>query len=132
MGNKIKILIVDDSRFLRKIVSDFIGRTDDIDVIGAVSNGREALDFIYNQKPDLITLDVEMPVMDGLTFLEKLKQSGEKIPVIMLSVLTQQGAQATFRALDLGAYDFVPKPSPELDISVKEVQDQLIDRKSVV
>jgi two-component system chemotaxis response regulator CheB len=128
VNNRVKILIVDDSRFMRRIVSDFFLGLDDLEVLGTVGNGKEALDFVKHTKPDLITLDVEMPVMDGLTFLDELRKAGIKIPVIMLSVLTREGAQATFKALELGAYDFVPKPSTELNTSIKEIQSELIEK----
>jgi two-component system chemotaxis response regulator CheB len=107
--NKIKVLIVDDSRMIRDVLTDILGEQPDIAVVGAAADAFEARDMIRDLEPDVITLDVEMPKMNGLEFLDKLMRA-KPIPVVMISAATERGSEVTFRALELGAVDFVTKP----------------------
>ena len=131
MPEKIKVLVVDDSALVRKIVTDILHRDPDIEVVGTANNGKTAIFKNGALNPDVITLDIEMPIMDGLEALRVIIETNPK-PVIMMSVLTQHGAEATFRALEYGAVDFIPKPSTALSVSVEEIADLLIRKvKSV-
>ncbi len=104
----IKVLIVDDSAFMRKLLSDLFAAEPDFEVIDTARNGREAVDKTKRLKPHLITMDVEMPIMDGIKALELIMKE-DPTPVVMVSSLTRAGADATLRALELGAVDFVAK-----------------------
>lgn len=108
---KLRVLIVDDSVVIRRIVTDIIAGDPDLEVAGVAANGRIALDRIPQVNPDIITLDVEMPEMDGLQMLKELRKSSPRLPVIMFSTLTERGATATIDALSLGASDYVTKPA---------------------
>jgi two-component system, chemotaxis family, protein-glutamate methylesterase/glutaminase len=107
----IRILVVDDSVVIRKLLSDTLATDRALEVVGTASDGRIALAKIPLLKPDLITLDVEMPVMDGLETLAAVRKLYPKLPVIMFSTLTERGAAATLDALSLGASDYATKPS---------------------
>ncbi|HKM48045.1 MAG TPA: chemotaxis-specific protein-glutamate methyltransferase CheB [Terriglobales bacterium] len=107
----IRILVVDDSVVIRKVLSDTLAEDRALEVVGTASDGRIALDKIPLLKPDLITLDVEMPVMDGLATLALVRKSFPKVKVIMFSALTEHGAAATLDALALGASDYATKPT---------------------
>ncbi len=109
-----KVLIVDDSALIRSLLTAIINRQHDMVVVGAAPDPIVARDMIRNLNPDVLTLDVEMPRMDGIDFLEKLMRL-RPMPVVMVSTMTQQGAEVTMRALELGAVDFVAKP--KLDVS---------------
>lgn len=124
---KVKVLIVDDSAFMRKILSDILSDTPRIEVVGTAKNGQDALDQIRLLKPDLVTLDVEMPVMDGITALKHIV-SEFKIPVVMLSSLTQAGADLTIEALEIGAVDFITKPTSIFKINTDEIKKTLVDK----
>ncbi|OUR82193.1 chemotaxis response regulator protein-glutamate methylesterase [Cycloclasticus sp. 46_120_T64] len=106
---KIRLLIVDDSAIVRQVLSEIFSKTDDIEVIGTAIDPLIARDKIKRLKPDVLTLDIEMPRMDGITFLANLMRL-RPVPVVMVSTLTEKGAEATFKALELGAIDFVAKP----------------------
>lgn len=121
----IKILIVDDSAFMRKVIGDMIASDPDLVLVGTARNGADALEKIPVLKPDVVTLDVEMPVMDGLTTLSQIMEKYPR-PVIMLSSHTREGAEATIRALDLGAADFVSKPSGTIGSNLSSMQENLI------
>jgi two-component system chemotaxis response regulator CheB len=108
---KIRVLIVDDSVVIRRMVSDVLSGEPDIEVAGAAADGRIALQKIEQVNPDIVTLDVEMPVMDGLETLRQLRKTHRRLPVVMLSTLTERGASATMEALLLGAADYVTKPA---------------------
>jgi len=108
-ADKIRVLVVDDSALIRKIISDFINNEKDMEVIGTAKNGKEAIELFKEKKPDIVTLDIEMPVMDGLSTLREIMNI-KPTPVIMLSNLTYEGSEATIKALELGAVDFISKP----------------------
>jgi len=107
----LKVLIVDDSTLHRKIVQDVLEAFPYVEVVGAAQNGKIALLKAASLKPDLLTLDIEMPEMDGLEVLEHLRQELPKAVAIVFSAFTTEGARITLRALELGAFDFIPKPN---------------------
>jgi two-component system chemotaxis response regulator CheB len=109
--NKIKVLVVDDSAVIRKILSEILKEDPELDVVGMASSGKTALQQIDYLKPDIVTLDIAMPEMDGLETLRHIRSKDKHLPVIMFSSLTEEGAVATMEALDLGANDFISKPS---------------------
>lgn len=123
----VRVLIVDDSLFARKILTDILSSDDDILVVGEAKNGKEALEKIPVLKPDLITLDIVMPVMDGIVTLEKIV-SQYNLPVIMVSNLTQEDAILTLEALDKGAIDFIPKPKNIFSLNKQIIRTQIIDK----
>ncbi len=106
---KIRVLIVDDSRMIRDVLTDILNEQADIEVVGAAADAYEARDMVRDLNPDVITLDVEMPKMSGLEFLDKLMRA-RPTPVVMISSFTERGSEVTFRALELGAVEFVTKP----------------------
>ncbi len=108
--DKIKVLVVDDTLLYRKVLRDVLSSFSETEVVGTASNGKAALEKIEELSPDLVTLDVEMPVMDGLETLSALKEAKKDVKVIMVSALTKKDAQVTMRALQLGAFDFIAKP----------------------
>jgi len=123
------VLIVDDSAIMRKLITDILKKDPDIEVVGQASNGREAIEKAKQLKPEVITLDIEMPEMDGLTALSILKKELPNSKIIMFSSLTQEGAKATLEALAKGAFDFVPKPSTKSFLeSVKKIENELIPK----
>lgn len=106
----IKVMVVDDTVVYRKIVSDVLCEIPGVEVVGTAHNGKAALVKIKSLQPDLLTLDIEMPEMSGLELLERLRTEAPRTGAIMLSTLTREGGALTMRALDLGAFDFIPKP----------------------
>jgi two-component system chemotaxis response regulator CheB len=108
---KIRVLVVDDSVVIRRLVTDVLTSDPDIEVAGVAANGRIALDKVTQVNPDIVTLDVEMPEMDGLQALKALRKTHPKLPVIMFSTLTERGGVTTLEALSLGASDYVAKPA---------------------
>jgi len=126
--NVIKVLIVDDSLVIRNIIRDALSRASNIEVVGEAQDPLVARDLIKRLNPDVITLDIEMPKMDGITFLANLMRL-RPMPVIMLSTLTQKGADITLQALELGAIDFIAKPSVEELLSTQDsFQEVLVDK----
>lgn len=125
----IKVLIVDDSAIMRKLIFDILKKDPEIEVVGQASNGKEAIEKAKQLRPEVITLDIEMPEMDGLTALAHLKREVPHSKIIMFSSLTQEGAKATLEALSKGAFDFVPKPSSKSFLeSVKRIENELIPK----
>lgn len=118
----IRVLVVDDSVVIRRLVTDALAAEPGIDVVGAAANGRIALDKITQLDPDVVTLDIEMPEMDGLATLAAIRERDGQLPVIMFSTLTERGASATLDALALGASDYVTKPG-----NVGKVADALAE-----
>ncbi len=106
----IKILVVDDTILYRKVIGDILKSETDIEVVGTANNGKIAISRIVSLQPDLLTLDIEMPVCNGLEVLEYLRRNHPQISAIMLSSLTRKGGDMTMKALELGAFDFIPKP----------------------
>lgn len=123
----IRVLVVDDSFFMRKMITDLIESSGIIKVVGTAKNGLEAIEKVNLLSPDIITLDVEMPLMDGLEALDIIMKENP-LPVVMLSSLTQAGAQTTIRSLELGAFDFVSKPSSAGSFNLNSIKNELIDK----
>lgn len=122
----IKVVIVDDSALMRRIISDMINSTDDMEVIASCKNGEELILRLPELNPDVITLDVEMPVMDGLRTLKELKRRSINIPTIILSGLSQTGTELSLECLELGAFDVVLKPSGTISVNIDKVKDELL------
>jgi two-component system chemotaxis response regulator CheB len=127
---KIRVLVVDDSALVRRIVSDALASDPEIEVAGSAANGRIALAKIPQVNPDVVTLDVEMPVMNGLEALKELRKTYLRLPVIMFSTLTERGASATLDALAIGATDYVTKPSSigGAALPLQRVREELIPK----
>jgi two-component system chemotaxis response regulator CheB len=126
----IKVLVIDDSALVRKLLTAMLSRSPDIQVVGAASDPYAAREKIKKLNPDVITLDVEMPRMDGITFLENLMRL-RPMPVVMVSSLTQRGADVTLRALELGAIDFVAKPRIDIAGTLADYEEELIAKVKV-
>ena len=127
MEKKIKVLIVDDSAVVRKILSTGLSKHKDIEVVGTAADPFIARDKIVTLRPDVITLDVEMPRMDGISFLQRL-MAYYPLPVIMVSSLTQAGCETTLKALEVGAVDFIAKPSIDMSRSLEEIVSELAEK----
>ncbi len=110
MPGPIKVLVVDDSSLVRRLLADIVNSDPDMEIVGTAANGAEAVKAVSELDPDVITMDIHMPEMDGLTALEYIMQKDPR-PVVMLSALTRQGAIPTLRSLELGAVDFIAKPA---------------------
>src|SRR5712691_1368506 len=123
----IRVLVVDDSAFMRRVISEAIAGQADMEVAGVAINGLDALVKVEQLQPDVLTLDVEMPDMDGLTALRHLMARYPR-PVVMVSTMTQQGAVTTLRALSIGAVDFVAKPSAAISLDFHRVKDELLHK----
>jgi len=126
----IRVLVVDDSVVVRRLVTDALSADPAIEVVGTAPNGKVALSRVEEHGPDLVTMDIEMPVMDGIETVRALRKAGHKMPIIMFSTLTERGAAATLDALAAGASDYVTKPSNtgSLAASMAEVSRELIPR----
>lgn len=126
-GPKIRVLVADDSSFMRKILSDLLTSDPRIEVAGTARDGEDALAKIVKLSPDVVTLDVEMPRKDGLATLEEIMRRFP-LPVIMVSSLTSEGAQTTLRALSAGAVDFVAKPRGYISIDLDALGRELVEK----
>jgi two-component system, chemotaxis family, protein-glutamate methylesterase/glutaminase len=122
---KIRVLTVDDSALMRQVLATLLAKDPEIEVVGAAPDPFVAREKIKELNPDVLTLDVEMPKMDGITFLEKLMR-GHPMPVVMVSSLTEAGCETTLRALELGAVDFITKPKLDLRDGMGEIAQDLI------
>lgn len=124
---KLKVLIVDDSALIRSLLTEIINRQPDMTVVGAAPDPYAARELVREKNPDVMTLDVEMPRMDGIEFLEKLMRL-HPMPVLMVSTLTEKGAEVTMRALELGAVDFVTKPKLDIGKGIQEGAKELCEK----
>ena len=126
----IRILVVDDSVVIRKLLSDTLSKEASFEVVGTAGDGRIALAKISQLHPDLITLDIEMPVMNGLETLAEIRKTDHRIPIIMFSTLTERGAVATLEALSLGASDYATKPSNTGSpaVAIEQIRAELIPK----
>jgi len=125
----VRVLVVDDTVVYRRVLSDLLSSVPGIELVGTASNGRIALQKIEQLRPDLVTLDLEMPEMNGLDVLRQLRATSSTVGAIMLSAFTTQGAEETIAALSLGAFDFVLKPSTgNMEHSVKTLRSELIPK----
>lgn len=127
MALPVRVLIVDDSAFMRKVIRDLLESDPGLEVAGTARDGLEALEQVRSLQPDVVTMDVEMPRLDGLSTLRRLMAEVPR-PVVMLSSLTDRGAQATMQALSLGAIDFVHKPSGAISLDLHRVRDELVQK----
>src|SRR5690606_15551635 len=124
---KIKVVIVDDSALIRSVMREIISSQPDMEVVGVAPDPIVARDLIRETNPDVITLDVEMPRMDGLDFLERLMRL-KPTPVVMVSSLTERGSEITMRALELGAVDFVTKPKISIQSGMREYAEMIAEK----
>lgn len=124
---KIRVVVVDDSALVRSLVAEIINRERDMECVGAANDPLIAREMIRELNPDVITLDVEMPKMDGIDFLGRLMRL-RPMPVVMISTLTERGAEVTMRALELGAVDFVAKPRIGLADGIHELAGQIVEK----
>ncbi|MFN3611300.1 chemotaxis response regulator protein-glutamate methylesterase [Tepidimonas sp.] len=124
---KIKVVVVDDSALVRSLLTQIINQQPDMTCIGAAADPLQAREIIRERNPDVITLDVEMPKMDGLEFLSRLMRL-RPTPVVMVSTLTEQGAETTLKALELGAVDFVAKPRVGVSAGLQELADDIVEK----
>lgn len=123
----IKVLIVDDSALIRSLLGEIVNSEKDMYLVGAAPDAYAARDLVNRFSPDVITLDIEMPKVDGLTFLEKLMKA-HPTPVLMISTLTERGANATLRALELGAIDYIAKPKLGVAQGIEEYRQLIVDK----
>jgi two-component system chemotaxis response regulator CheB len=124
LPQKIRVLIVDDSALVRKLLRDVISGDPEMEVVGTASNGVEAISMISALEPDVVTMDIHMPEMDGLSALEYIMRK-HPLPVVMLSALAQKGARPTLKALELGAVDFITKPS-HYPSAIREISEEVV------
>ncbi|MGR9050134.1 protein-glutamate methylesterase/protein-glutamine glutaminase [Halobacillus faecis] len=124
---QIRVLIVDDSAFMRRILTDILEKDYRIQVVGTARNGKDCLDKLEILRPDVVTMDIEMPVMDGLEALEKI-MGNSPLPVVMVSSLTQEGAESTMKAMSLGAVDFIQKPSGSISLDMEKVDKDVVHK----
>jgi two-component system chemotaxis response regulator CheB len=124
---KTRVVVVDDSALVRSLLTEIINRQPDMECVGAASDPFVAREMIRNTDPDVITLDVEMPRMDGIDFLSKLMRL-RPMPVVMVSTLTERGAEVTMRALELGAVDFVAKPKIGIADGMRQLADDITEK----
>jgi len=124
---KIRVVVVDDSALVRSLLTEIINRQPDMQCVGAAADPLVAREMIRETNPDVITLDVEMPRMDGLEFLSRLMRL-RPMPVVMVSTLTEQGADITLRALEMGAVDFVAKPRIGVSSGLNELAGDIVDK----
>jgi len=128
----IKVLVVDDTIMYRKIISDVLKTIPGVEVVGSANNGKIALSRIKSLKPDLVTLDVEMPVMNGLETLMAIQQEGLEVECLMFSSLTERGSEVTMKSLELGAFDFILKPDKDTpEENLQYIQKELSRRLKV-
>jgi two-component system chemotaxis response regulator CheB len=125
---KIRVLLVDDSAVIRKVLGDLISSDPELEVAGTAANGKLALHQVELLKPDIVTMDIEMPEMDGLQAVQEIRKSGSQVPIIMCSSLTAAGATHTLDALAFGANDYVTKPSSH-GVNTREVVGEELIRK---
>lgn len=126
-NRKTRVLVIDDSALIRSVMKEIIDREDDMECVGAAPDPLVAREMIKSLNPDVLTLDVEMPKMDGLDFLERLMRL-RPMPVVMVSTLTELGSNITFRALELGAVDFVSKPKMDIARGMEEYAKEITDK----
>ncbi len=124
---KVRVLVVDDSAFMRKAIREILESDSEIEVVGTARNGLDALEKISSLNPDVVTLDINMPVMDGKEALKRIMEENP-VPVVIVSSLTQDEAPITMELLDLGAFDYVPKPSGTISLDIHKVSREIISK----
>jgi chemotaxis response regulator CheB len=123
--NKIRVLIIDDSLVIRDVLTEILNSSPAIEVVGTAEDPLIAREMIKQLNPDVLTLDIEMPRMDGITFLRNLMRL-RPMPVVMISALTESNAEITLTALALGAIDFIAKPAGDTENTMNEYADEII------
>ncbi|MBA1149518.1 response regulator, partial [Ectothiorhodospiraceae bacterium WFHF3C12] len=124
---KVRAVVVDDSGFFRRRIRDLLNADPRIEVVGDAANGREAVEAVQRLRPDVVTMDIEMPEMDGITAVRQIMQRSPT-PILMFSSLTYEGANATLEALDAGAVDFLPKRFSDISGDAEEAKRALQER----
>lgn len=124
---KIRVLIVDDSLLIREVLTEILNSSPDIEVVGAAEDAFVAREMIKQLNPDVLTLDIEMPRMNGITFLRNLMRL-RPMPVVMISVLTESNAEVTLEALSLGAVDFIAKPVVNVENTLNDYAEEIIGK----
>ena len=127
MTKKIRVLIIDDSRLIRELLTQILSTDDEIEVVGTAEDPYDAREKIKQLRPDVLTLDIEMPKMDGITFLANLMRL-RPMPVVMISTLTQKGADITLQALELGAVDYFAKPTSHVNDIMKSYASTIVNK----
>lgn len=127
MSNPIRVLVVDDSLVMRQIITDLLERDHNIKVIGSAKNGKDALVKVQELDPDVVTMDIEMPVMDGITSLQHIMQDSPR-PVVMLSAVGKRQAELTMKSLEYGAVDFIAKTGSSLSIDLSKEQEYIREK----
>jgi len=127
MGDKIRVLVIDDSFLMRRIISDIVNSDPELEVVGRAKDGEEALEKVLGLNPDVVTLDINLPIKDGIDVLSDIMKN-KPTRVIMLSAYTRAGASATMRALELGAVDFIAKPSGEISLGLEKLKNEIIGK----
>jgi two-component system chemotaxis response regulator CheB len=128
--DKIRVLIIDDSLLIRKVLTEILNSSPDIVVVGSAEDPLVAREMIKALNPDVLTLDIEMPRMDGITFLRNLMRL-RPMPVVMISALTESNAEVTLTALELGAVDFIAKPTVDVESSLNDYAEDIIAKVKV-
>ncbi|WP_366513181.1 response regulator [Methylobacter sp.] len=123
--NKIRVLIIDDSLLIQKVLTEILNSSPDIEVVGTAEDPLIAREMIKQLNPDVLTLDIEMPRMDGITFLRNLMRL-RPMPVVMISALTESNAEVTLTALELGAVDFIAKPTMDVENALNDYAEDII------
>ena len=124
---QINIIVVDDSAFMRKSISIMLESDEEIRVIATAKDGEEGFNLVKQYRPDLVTMDIEMPKMDGISALQKIMKECP-VPVLMISSLTTEGAEATLKALEYGAVDFIPKELSYINVNIIKIKEELIKK----
>ncbi|MBA2861944.1 chemotaxis response regulator protein-glutamate methylesterase [Methanococcus maripaludis] len=125
--SKIKVLVVDDSAFMRKVLEDILKADDEIEVVATARDGKEAIELAKKLEPNVITMDVEMPIMNGIDATKQIMEH-KPTPILMLSAITKQGSEATLKALDNGAVDFIEKPSGSVSLDIRTIGENIIKK----
>lgn len=124
---KIKALIADDSAFMRKLIQDILLASNKVEIVGTARNGEDAINKIKQLRPDVVTMDIEMPVLNGIEAL-KIIMKESPVPVVMLSSTTREGAENTLLAIQYGAVDFIAKPSGTISLDLEKISDEIVEK----
>lgn len=125
---KIKVIVADDSALMRKLISDMLNSDENIEVIKTAYNGRDLINKIQQEKPDVITLDIEMPIMGGIETLKEMKNMNKLIPTIVISGVSHRNTTLTMDCLHYGAFDFIAKPESGMSSKIIDIRNQLIEK----
>src|SRR5881397_2520392 len=123
----IRVLVVEDSRFMRGVINTILSHDPEIEVVGSAADGLEAVEAVCALRPDVVTMDVDMPRADGLAAVERI-MSERPTPIVMISAYTRRDSSAAIRALELGAVDFVAKPSFTVDLGLEALRDEIVSK----